>query len=446
MEIEQLQEEAKIMHSKLGELRRNRNYYMQERDMFQSYFDIVHDEVGKTEAHIRNIESQMERMQDTHKNDIKIYLQKVVHLEYEHANNIDQISKEAQAEKDQETQKYTQKKAELKATKQRLKAELKKMEMQNEEEIRSAKEFEKKEMEKLKADFDKMYNELKKNYEQRLQALRDDLELRKRMETHEVEERKNRHINDLMHNHEQAFNEMRTYYNSITRDNLELIKSLNTQIEELKVKHAAAEKTMEEIHKKNTDMSKPIADAETELKELQHKLQNYDKDKISLRLSRARVQLLEDQLRSMQMEQKMLKDRYTAVERERDQLYKTFEETVMAVQKRSNYKNEVLEKMLDEYKDMFQQKRAQFTAVLRATKLDPVVLQNVTRKLDDVLTSKNEQIKELQYEIAKVTKAHNDLVRVMEGKMKTFGIPEDERNVKTLLGATSTVPADLIIS
>jgi hypothetical protein len=43
----------------------------------------------KTEAHVRNIESQMERMRDTHRNDIRIYLQKVIHLEYEHANNVD---------------------------------------------------------------------------------------------------------------------------------------------------------------------------------------------------------------------------------------------------------------------------------------------------------------------------------------------------------------------
>lgn len=46
------------------------------------------------------------------------------------------------------------------------------------------------------------------------------------MEIHEIEERKNAHINDLMDNHEKAFNEMRDYYNSITRDNLALIKSL----------------------------------------------------------------------------------------------------------------------------------------------------------------------------------------------------------------------------
>jgi Zn-dependent protease with chaperone function len=114
--------------------------------------------------------------------------------------------------------------------------------------------------------------------------------------------------------------------------------------------------------------------------------------------------------------------------------------------------------VLDEYKDVFETKKAQFSSILRASNLDPVVLQvrrlscfllvalfafsclvlslsfslrlplfanataaslsssspppqTVTRKLDDVLTAKNEQVDDLQYECAKVAKAHNDLVR-----------------------------------
>ena len=43
----------------------------------QQFYEIVNEETVKTESHIRNIESQMEKMQDTHRNDIRIYLQKV---------------------------------------------------------------------------------------------------------------------------------------------------------------------------------------------------------------------------------------------------------------------------------------------------------------------------------------------------------------------------------
>lgn len=63
-------------------------------------------------------------------------------------------------------------------------------------------------------------------YEAKLKALEKELSLRMKVEIHEIEERKNDHINDLMHNHESAFREMKQYYNDITKENLDIIKQL----------------------------------------------------------------------------------------------------------------------------------------------------------------------------------------------------------------------------
>src|SRR5688572_27668620 len=104
------------------------------------------------------------------------------------------------------------------------------------------------------------------------------------MELHELEERKNKHINELIQNHQRAFENMRTYYNSITKDNVDMIKLLQVraisgfsgssifeigfflfsflgfffgacgaqnQIGELKVKQMESQKDIDEISKKN---------------------------------------------------------------------------------------------------------------------------------------------------------------------------------------------------
>jgi hypothetical protein len=189
----------------------------------------VSDEVSKTESHLRNIEAQMERMQDTHRNDIRIYLQKVIHLEYEHTNNIEAVGALAKGEKETALATHEASKRELKELKLSLKGALHKSELAHEDEIRRLKEVERKEMHKLREQFERNYSELLANYETRLTNLRDDLDLRKKMEVHEIEERKNRHINDLMIHHEKNFQEMRNYYNSITQDNLDLIKELNVR-------------------------------------------------------------------------------------------------------------------------------------------------------------------------------------------------------------------------
>ncbi len=58
-----------------------------------------------------------------------------------------------------------------------------------------------------------------------MSKLKEDLELKLKVEIHELEERKNLHINELMNNHDKAFSDLKTYYNNITQENLNLIKA-----------------------------------------------------------------------------------------------------------------------------------------------------------------------------------------------------------------------------
>ena len=67
-----------------------------------------------------------------------------------------------------------------------------------------------------------------------MKLLRDDLELRRKVEILEIEERKNNHINELMKKHEKAFGEIKNYYNDITHNNLDLIRSLKEEVAEMK--------------------------------------------------------------------------------------------------------------------------------------------------------------------------------------------------------------------
>jgi hypothetical protein len=71
-------------------------------------------------------------------------------------------------------------------------------------------------------------------YEEKLKVLSDELDLRMKVEIHEIEERKNQHINTLMKNHEEAFHDMKEYYNDITRENLEMIRGYKERLVEIK--------------------------------------------------------------------------------------------------------------------------------------------------------------------------------------------------------------------
>jgi len=48
------------------------------------------------------------------------------------------------------------------------------------------------------------------------------------------------------------------------------------------------------------------------------------------------------------------------------------------------------------------------------------------------LDSKNSAIKDLQYELTRVCKAHNDLLRTYESKLGQYGIPTSELGFRPL--------------
>merc|ERR1711967_187748 len=120
-----------------------------------------------------------------------------------------------------------------------------------------------------------MGKELQLKYEKKMKLLRDDLELRRKVEIVEIEERKNNHINELMKKHEKAFGEIKNYYNDITHNNLDLIKSLKGEVSDMKKREASNEKLMYEIAQENKKLSEPLTHALKEVDKLRHELANY---------------------------------------------------------------------------------------------------------------------------------------------------------------------------
>lgn len=74
-------------------------------------------------------------------------------------------------------------------------------------------------------------------------------------------------------------------------------------------------------------------------------------------------------------------------------------------------------------KESLEKKELQVNEILKSTNLDPAAVSNLTKRLEEVLEGKNHQIKELQYELSKITKVHNDMVKVYESKLTQYSIP-----------------------
>ena len=186
------------------------------------------------------------------------------------------------------------------------------------------------------------------------------------------------------------------------------------------------DKAMAAVVAENKRLAEPLALAHQQLEVAGKQLASHDKDKASLHAAKARLRQQDEQLKQLGWEHEILVQKFSQVERDRDELYDNFSKSIHEVQQKTGLRNLLLEKKLGALLEQLEKKEAQLNEVLSASNLDPTALRVVTRKLEDVLDSKNQAIKDLQLELARLAKSHQDVVGACEGKMKDFGIPVDQ--------------------
>ncbi|XP_031527714.1 dynein regulatory complex subunit 4 isoform X2 [Vicugna pacos] len=432
MSREQVEEHVGRIREELDREREERNYFQLERDKIHTFWEITRRQLEEKKAELRNKDREMEEAEERHQVEIKVYKQKVKHLLYEHQNNLTEMKAEGTvvmklAQKEHRTQEGA-----LRRDMRALKVELKEQELANEVVVKNLRLKHMEEITKMRNDFERQVREIEAKYDKKMKMLRDELDLRRKTEVHEAEERKNSQISALMQRHEEAFADVRNYYNDVTLNNLALISSLKEQMEDMRKKEEHLEKEMMEVSAQNRRLADPLQKARDEMADMRKRLGSYERDKQILVCTKARLKVTEKELKSLQWEHEVLEQRFIKVQQERDELYRKFTAAILEVQQKVGFKNLVLERKVQALNTAVEKKEVQLNEVLAASNLDPAALTLVSRQLEDVLESKNSTIKDLQYELARVCKAHNDLLRTYEAKLLAFGVPLDNVGFKPL--------------
>uniref|UniRef100_A0A3B1JBS0 Dynein regulatory complex subunit 4 n=1 Tax=Astyanax mexicanus TaxID=7994 RepID=A0A3B1JBS0_ASTMX len=432
MSKEQLEDHIVRLREELDREREERNYFQLERDKIHTFWEITKRQLEEKKADLRNRDREMEEAEERHQVEIKVYKQKVKHLLYEQQNSIAELKTEGVVTTKLLQKEHADLENDLRKGIRNLKVDIKEQELSSENLIKSLKLKHDEEITKIRNDFERQVREIEAKYEKKMLALRQEQDLRRKTEIEEIEERKNCHINTLIQNHEKAFSDIKTYYNDITSNNLALISTLKENEREMKNKEKRLEKEMAKVLRENKQLTEPLQKATEEATELRKQLANYNKDKNSLAGARVRIKVAEKEIKDLKWEHEVLEQRFSKVQQERDELYQKFTKAIQEVQQKSGFKNLLLERKLAALTDSLEKKEAQLNEVLAASNLDPTALNVVTRKIEEVMDSKNIAIKDLQYELARVCKAHNDLLRSCESKLKVFGIPVEELGFKPM--------------
>lgn len=369
---------------------------------------------------------ELELLEDNHRVELRVYQQKVKHLEYEHRNNIKSIIQEGTELLEQEQSSHEERERNLLRVKEQFKFKQMEYELVNANKVAEVKQQHEKQLIKLRQQFEDGLSELTQRCEGQMKQLEADLELRRKVEIHEVEERKNQHINDLVRNHKKAFNQMKVYYNEITRSNLKLIKSLQGQVDELKERSTKNKKVLYDLTLENQKLSEPLAKVSNEITELKTLLKERNKDQMALRNANSRLSSITKQSSSVKGKLQQLQDEYSAVERERDLLYNNFEQAIQRVKAQSDFNNQTLEQRLYAAEANVEKAALQVEEIIRSANLDSNEVARMIGALSQMLSAKEDVLKDLKFSVVKLQKAFNDSREAFVAKMKGFGIPMED--------------------
>lgn len=426
MDLEMLREVVPMLRQQLEKSMLDRNYVQLERDAIQQYFETTKREVSELELAISAKDREMELLGDNHRVELRVYQQKVKHLEYEHRNNIKSIITEGTELLTSEQGTHEDRERGLLKVKEQFKFKQMEYELVNANKVGEVKQQHDKQLLKLRQQFEEGLSELTNRALGHMQELEKDLELRRKVEIHEVEERKNQHINDLVKNHKKAFSQMKVYYNEITSSNLKLIKSLQQQVEELKDRSQKNKKVLYDLTNENLKLSSPLALVTAEIAELKTLLKERNKDTMALRNANSRLAAITKSSSTMKSKLTALQEDYATWERERDLLYNNFESSIQRVRAQTNFHNQTLEQRLLAAESNVEKAAMQVEEIIGSANLDSGEVARMISGLSQILQAKEDVLYDLKFTVVKLQKAYNDTKEALSAKLKDLGIPEEE--------------------
>ncbi|XP_055585613.1 dynein regulatory complex subunit 4 [Uranotaenia lowii] len=429
MSREQLEKFAIQLRNEMEREREERNFFQLERDKLRTYWEITRKQLEEAKAVIRNKEREVEVAQELADQDTKNVMQEMKHLQYEHQSHVAELKAEMMTQLKMAQEDHSLQERELLNDKRDLKRQLREKEENLELQVQQLKLKHSELLSEERAKFKEEIDSMTKLFEQKLQSYKEESEVRHEMELSEVEERKNAQIAELIQTHENAYKEMKGYYNDITLNNLALINSMKEQMEELRIQSDKDLKNHSEVMAENRRLVEPLRQAQTELIELRKKLQYYDRDKATLNRVKTRLSSTQKQLSSLKLESDVLQMRCEKLVEERDQLKSMFEKSILELQQKSGLKNSLLERKLEYIEKQTEQREAILGEVLSLAGIEP---QSLSVRIEKLLVQKNDKIQDLRYELARVSKMYDDLLSLVEAKLAKFGISLKDLELSSL--------------
>lgn len=421
-----LKTEADRLHKTTKREEHDFNEFQQQREKLNYFWIVEKKKLDDKRVELRNKEREQQDLEEKNQVEVKIYKQRLKHLLYEQQNELTNKKTEAEVAVKMAQDDDREQISDIKEDRRVLNINVKEIEFTHEEYIRGMKREQDQKITMLRHEFERKAGETQKTYDMRMKKTRDALDKVRKDQIKTIEEKKHIMIDYLMTEHQKAFADIKNYYNDITHNNLDLIKSLKEEVKDLEIEERKDQLRLQEKMNENKKLSAPLKKMQEDVVKLQNELFEYNKEKEEMRRVKAALLVVETGQSGSTWEHETLLQRLDDLRKERDELKANLNATIFDIKQKSLFRGMLLEKKLLAMNRLQEEREAQLIEVLNRANLDPSVLGQVKGNIDDILTRKNNEAKKYQSEISRLQAMQIELNLFAKQKLNEYGLTMSE--------------------
>jgi len=376
---------------------------------------------------IRDKVREKQELNDQQGYELKAYQEKVRHLLSEHEGSITNLRIECEEilktleNVDRDEQYHLQTNIRSLLIKQKENT-LKHNELLNEYKVSNHKDIM-----LLREEYKIKINDLYNKYNEKFSKIRKKYKDERKLKIKLIESSKNKHIYNLMKKHKQSLNDIKNYYSDIIHSNLDLIKSLKSEILEVQKKEKLKEQQMLEISNINRSLSKPLKKYLNDIETLNNTQKTYEKEKEILKNTQENINKLQTEHDELEWKHEILQQKFEQEKEEYDVIAKKYQNTLLDIEQKKSLKTLILNKSIKEINLNIEKQTINFNEILSSMNIHQSSVDHViSTKLDDVIKVKDETIKHLENKALSAKQQYFNMIEYYENIMKKHNIPISE--------------------
>merc|ERR1719265_1704032 len=220
------------------------NMFLQEREKINYFWIVEKKTLSERQAELRNKERELQDLEERQQIELKMFQQRLKHLRYHQQDEVVELKTDAELALKLQEDHHRVTECEIKKDKRALKVEMKESEISQEDFIRMLKLEQDQKILELRQEFERRARDMQQKYELRMKTIRDDMEKQRKNQIAKIEDEKNQRIQRCMQKNGKDFTDIKIYYGDITQSNLDLIRRLKEEYEEIKKRDTADAKQM----------------------------------------------------------------------------------------------------------------------------------------------------------------------------------------------------------